>query len=326
MSEKSAMSEKKAMSDTKALPPEHLQYPQRHYGMDHDLYSWEMLTNRKPVHWQQGKLALWVNVSLQFFPLNQRGLPFPPAGGMTMPYPDLRHFSLRDYGNRVGIYRILRALDKYNIKPTFAVNGELVQRAPYLLHLLRERGDELIAHGWNMDSPHYGGQSKGVEKELISRTLGSLRKASGQEVRGWLSPGKVHSENTPTLLAEQGVEYFCDWVNDDMPYRFNTNSGALWAMPLSTELEDQFILRNNLHSETSYAEQIEDACRFLLSEAQTLGGRILALNIHPWMLGQPHRIAYLERAFEFITAQPGVFSAPAHTLLQQCEQAMVEPA
>ena len=314
------------MSDSNPLGPEYLQYPERHYGMDHNHYPWQMLTERTPVHWQQGKLALWVNVSLQFFPLNQRGLPFPPAGGMTMPYPDLRHYSLRDYGNRVGIYRILRALDKYGVKPTFAVNGELAQRTPYLMDLLRERGDEVIAHGWNMDTPHYGGQSKGLEKEWISRTLKILRKASGQAVTGWLSPGKIHSENTPTLLAEQGIEYFCDWVNDDMPYRFQTDSGNLWAMPLSTELEDQFILRNNLHSETSYAEQIEDACRFLLEEAQTQGGRILALNIHPWMLGQPHRIGYLERVLEFVTAQQGVFSASAHSLLKQCAQPVEEPA
>lgn len=314
------------MSDRKPLGSEHLQYPQRHYGMDHSHYEWQMLTEREPVHWQQGELALWVNVSLQFFPLNQRGTPFPPPGGMTMPYPDLRHFSLRDYGNRVGIYRILRALDQYGVKPTFAVNGELALRTPYLMHMLRERGDELIAHGWNMDSPHYGGQAQEEEAELISRTLDTLQEASGQSVRGWLSPGKVHSENTPTLLAKHGIEYFCDWVNDDMPYHFRTGSGALWAMPLSTELEDQFILRNNLHSETSYAEQIEDACRFLLAEARQQGGRILALNIHPWMLGQPHRIGYLERVLEFVTAQPGVFSAPAGTLLEQCARPVTEPA
>ncbi|GAA5525467.1 hypothetical protein Maes01_02037 [Microbulbifer aestuariivivens] len=314
------------MSDKKSLSPEHLEYPERHYGMDHRHYDWEMLTEREPVQWQQGDLALWVNVNLQFFPLNQRGTPFPPPGGMTMPYPDLRHFSLRDYGNRVGIYRILRALDQYGVKPTFAVNGELAQRTPYLMQLLRERGDELIAHGWNMDCPHYGGQPRDEEAQLIRRTIDTLQEASGQAVRGWLSPGKVHSENTPALLAEHGIQYFCDWVNDDMPYRFRSDSGDLWAMPLSTELEDQFILRNNLHSETSYAEQVEDACRFLLAEARQQGGRILALNIHPWMLGQPHRIAYFERVLEFITAQEGVFSASAGALLKQCEQSISTPA
>lgn len=298
------------------------EYPHRRYGMDHDWYSWQMLAHRAPVQWPNGKhLALWVNVSLQFFPLNQRGKPFPPAGGMTMPYPDLRHYSLRDYGNRVGIYRILEALDRYGIRPTFAINGALAERNPYLMNLLRQRGDEIIAHGWNMDSPHFGGQDIGEEQQQIRSTLTTLRSLSGQKVKGWLSPGKVHSENTPALLAAEGVEYLCDWVNDDMPYPFHTHTGNLWAMPLSTELEDQFILHNNLHSEASYQEQIEDACRFLLGEARESGGRILALNIHPWMLGQPHRIAYLERALEFVTSQAGVFSAPAGELLTHCKLA-----
>ena len=308
------------MSETKALDNEHLQYPQRDYGMDHNRYDWEMLSERPAVHWPRGQLALWVNISLQFFPLDQRGKPFPPPGGMTMPYPDLRHFSLRDYGNRVGIFRILRALDRYGVRPTFAVNAELAQRAPYLMHMLRERGDEIIAHGWNMDSPHYGGQPLSEEAELVRRSLDTLRDASGQAVHGWLSPGKVHSENTPELLAENGIQYFCDWVNDDMPYRFRTDRGPLWAMPLSTELEDQFILRNNLHSEASYAEQIEDAAHFLLGEARQQGGRILALNIHPWMLGQPHRIGYLEKILASITGMEGVFSAAPGELLQVCRE------
>ena len=98
------------------LDKSYLEYPKRLYGMDHDRYDWEMLTDRKKVIWPDNKkLALWVNVSLQFFPLNQKGIPTKPPGGMTMPYPDLRHFSLRDYGNRVGIYRMLRTFDKYRV-------------------------------------------------------------------------------------------------------------------------------------------------------------------------------------------------------------------
>jgi allantoinase len=299
-----------------ALDPEHLEYPQRNYGMDHDRYDWSILSDRQPVQWPEGKkLALWVNVCLQFFPLNQQGKPFPPPGGMTMPYPDLRHFTLRDYGNRVGIFRFLKAFDRYGIKPTFAVNGRLAQRNPYLMGLLKERGDEISAHGWHMDAPHYGGQDPAEEEELIKRTLDTLREASGQAVDGWLSPARNESEATPELLAANGIRYFSDWVNDDMPYAFRTENGPLWAMPLSNELEDRFILMNNLHSEQSYADQVCDACDFLLQEAETGGGRILALNIHPWMLGQPHRIGKLEQVLEYITSQPGVWSASAGTIL-----------
>ena len=117
------------------------------------------------------------------------------------------------------------------------------------------------------------------------------------------------------MLAANGIEYFSDWVNDDMPYEFRTDEGPLWAMPLSTELEDRFILMNNLHSEASYVQQICDACDYLLTEANNGGGRILALNIHPWMLGQPHRIGKLEQVLDYITGQEGVWSASATDIL-----------
>ena len=121
--------------------------------------------------------------------------------------------------------------------------------------------------------------------------------------------------NTPELLVEQGIKYFCDWVNDDMPYQFNTNYGEIIAMPLSNELEDKFILMENRHSEASYVEQVCDACDFLLEEAKVQGGRILALNIHPWMLGQPHRIGKLEEILAYVTAQDGIWSASATEIL-----------
>lgn len=299
-----------------ALDREHLEYPHRSYGMDHDRYDWSLLSQRVPVSWPgNAKLALWVNVGLQFYPLNQQGKPFAVPGGMTMPYPDLRHFSLRDYGNRVGIFRFLRAFDRYGIRPTFAINTQLAERAPYLLQRILERDDEIICHGWNMDSLHYGGMPRDEEAQLIEKSLSRLRQLSGQAVTGWISPARNESENTPELLAENGIEYFCDWVNDDMPYSFRTASGELIAMPLSNELEDRFVLMNNLHSEQSWQEQVCDACDFLLQEAETSGGRILALNIHPWMLGQPHRIARLESALAYITSREGVWNAPAGEIL-----------
>jgi peptidoglycan/xylan/chitin deacetylase (PgdA/CDA1 family) len=300
------------------LDREHLEYPQRSYGMDHDRYDWSLLSERKPVAWPgEAKLALWINVGMQFFPLNQQGKPFPVPGGMTMPYPDLRHFSLRDYGNRVGIYRFLQAFDRHNIKASFAFNTELALRAPYLIERIVERGDEILCHGWNMDSLHYGGQAREEEAELVGRSLDQLRELSGQAVSGWISPARNESENTPELLAANGIRYFCDWVNDDMPYRFNTQQGELYAMPLSNELEDRFILMNNLHSEQSWLEQVCDACDFLIDEARTGGGRILGLNIHPWMLGQPHRIAKLETALQYLSSKSEIWNASPSEILNQ---------
>lgn len=299
------------------LDKSYLEYPERSHGMDHDRYDWSMLSDRKSINWPNGKkLALWVNVSLQFFPLDQKGVPIKIPGGMTMPYPDLRHFSLRDYGNRVGIYRLIKAFDKYNVRATYAVNGELAQRAPYLMETIRDRGAEIIAHGWNMDTIHHNGLSPAEELDIIKKSLDVLSKYSEADITGWLSPGRLEGNKTPDVLAEAGIKYFCDWVNDDMPYHFRTDNGPLTAMPLSNELEDKFVLMTNLHSEQSYADQIKDAADMLLGEAEKQGGRILALSLHPWMVGQPHRIKVLEDVLEYLMSMEDVWSASAGDIMQ----------
>lgn len=295
-----------------ALDKSYFEYPHRSHGMDHDRYDWSMLSDRKPVEWPGGnKLALWVNVPLQFFPLDQKGEPFKVPGGMTMPYPDLRHFSLREYGNRVGIFRFLKAFDHYGVKPTFAMNTRLAERNPYLLKKILDRGDEISCHGYHMDAIHWSGLGAETENELIAKSVDGLRSLTGRKINGWLSPAKNESPDTPDLLAANGIDYFSDWVNDDMPYRFRTANGELTAMPLSTELEDRFVINGNLHSEDSWAEQICDAADFLLNESESQGGRILALNIHPWLLGQPHRIGKLEKVLEYLTGIDGVWPAYA---------------
>ena len=293
------------------LPADHLRYPLCRYGMDHERYAWSMLAERAPVTWPGGaKLALWVNVAVQFFPLNQSGAPFAPPGGMSTPYPDLRHFTLRDYGNRVGLFRCLDALDAFGVKPTFSVNAALVDRCPRLVERLASRGDEILASSWHMDTLHHSGMEVGEEAALIDRALRTLREATGQPITGWLSPAGAQSGNTPDLLAARGIQYMGDWLNDELPYAFRTKSGDLTALPLSLELDDAFVIANNLHSEREYAEQIRDACDYLLAEADATGaGRLLALSIHPWLLGQPHRIAALEAVLEHLAAQTGVWSA-----------------
>ena len=299
-----------------ALERNHLEYPRRAYGMDHDRYEWSMLTDRPRVQWPQGKtLAVWVNVSLEHFPLNPAGKPVKLPGSMTMPYPDLRHYTLRDYGNRVGIYRFLNAFKRLGVQASFAVNAELAVRYPALLRALADHGGEVLGHSWNMDTPHAGGLAEADEAALIERSLTTLRAATGQAVKGWLSPGKLQSPQTPELLHAHGVEYFADWVNDELPYSFQTTRGPLWALPLTTEIEDRFVVMDNQHSEESWAEQVKDACDLLLAESREQGGRLLAISLHPWVMGQPHRMKHLEAALAYVLAQPGVWNAQPGDIL-----------
>ena len=301
------------------LDPTYLSYANRRYGMDHDRYDWSMLEDRKPVQWPGGaRVALWINVALEFFPLNQQGKPFPPPGGMTTAYPDLRHFTLRDYGNRVGIVRVLKALDAAGLTPTFAINAALVDRAPRLVERIAARGNEILGHGWHMDRLLHGELEHEEEQAIISESLEKLRGATGQAIKGWLSPARSQSFNTPDILAENGIEYMGEWINDELPYPFRTESGEMLAVPLSYELDDQFILQANLHSETEYADQVIDAADFLLREAdEKKGGRMLALNVHPWMLGQPHRIAQFERVLRHLSSQDGIWSASSGEIAAQ---------
>jgi hypothetical protein len=144
------------------------------------------------------------------------------------------------------------------------------------------------------------------EEALIAKTLKLLPK-----VRGWLSPAKSESHRTLELLAAAGVEYVCDWVNDDMPYAI----GGLHAMPHPADLDDWQILVNNHHAEDEFRDQVIDQFDLLYEEAGAQGGRILALALHPWVIGQPYRIGALESALEHIMRRPGVWPATGAEIL-----------
>lgn len=282
-----------------SLDPSYLQYPKRRRGMDHDRYPFSMLHERPPLRWPGDKpLAISIVVAVEHFPLNQQGKPFKVPGGMTTAYPDLRHYSLRDYGNRVGIWRVLGALDAARVPASFAINAAVIERYPTLARTLAARGDELIAHGPHMDALHFQGLSENTERAFIESSRDALA-AIGPTPRGWLSPAKQQSSLTPDLLHEAGFAYMLDWVNDELPYRFSTRKGSITAIPLSTELEDRFVMLNNLHSEHSWVTQVSDAIDWLGSEASPSSPRLLMLLVHAWVVGQAHRIA----AFETLLAR-----------------------
>ena len=288
------------------ISDDYLKYPKRRYGMDHDRYDWSELSKRKPIHWPGGaRVALWVTVSLQWFPLDQQGKPFKPLGSLQTAYPDLRHYTLRDYGNRVGIFRIMKALEKHGIRPSAPVNAAVAARYPSLVKEIAAKGWELVGHGLDMDRLHYEGMPD--EAAAISRSLEILGKFG--KVRGWLSPAKSESHQTLDLLAKTGVDYVCDWVNDDMPYAFRTRTRPLVALPHSSEISDRQILVDYRQSEDDFTQQVVDQFDFLHREAGREGGRIMAITLHPWVTGQPHRIGALERALKHIASAPGVWSA-----------------
>jgi allantoinase len=299
-----------------ALPDDYLKYPKRGYGMDHDRYEWSILQKRPKIEWPNGaRIALWVVPALEFFPLDQPAQPFKAPGGMVTPYPDLRHYTLRDYGNRVGVFRVFKLLDTLGIKASVAVNSKIAQRYPLLIDEINTRGWEVIANGVDMGKLHYGGLAEADETALVQESLSVLREASGQAVTGWLSPAKSESENTLDLVAAEGVDYVCDWINDDMPFEIKTKHGTIHSMPHAHEIDDQTIMMGYHHSEAQFVDQVRDQFDVLYRETESEGGRIMAVTIHPWMSGQPHRIRALEAALAHITSHDGVWSATGAEIL-----------
>ena len=293
------------------LPESYFKYPLRRYGMDHDRYDWSLLVRRKPVSWpNNARIALWIVPALEFFPLDMPAKPFRAPGGMQLPYPDLRHFTLREYGNRVGVFRVMDVFDRHGIqRVSVAMNSKVAERTPYLVEQIKRRNWEVIAHGVDMGRLHYGGQAEAEEKALVTESITTLRNLTDQKVRGWFSPARSESANTPDLIAGAGIEYFCDWVNDDMPYAFRTKNGVITAMPHQHWLSDATIWFGYKQSGEDFIDQVQDHFDVLYDEAGKQGGRIFALTIHPWMSGQPHRIEFLERALAKIAHRKGIWQA-----------------
>lgn len=298
------------------LPPDYLRYPERHHGMDHDRYSWSHLFDRPPVVWpNQARVALWVTTAVQWFPLDMPSKPFRAPGGLTMPYPDTRHYTSRDYGNRVGIFRILSVLDRLGLPASFAVNAAVAERYPALMPALLGARREIVAHGVDAGQVHHGGLSLEAETAMIRHTLDTLRRASGQAVTGWLSPGRAQSFDTPDILAAQGVTYACDWANDDMPYAMRTNAGELYAMPLAQETDDRAVLLDFRHTEEAWLQQVKDRFDVLYRESARYGGRIMSVALHAWVIGTPSRIGYLREALDYILGHDAVWPATGTEIL-----------
>jgi allantoinase len=298
------------------LPKSYFDYPFRRPGMDHERYAYSNLFERKPMQWPGGaRVALWIVPTLEFFPLDMAAKAVKPAGGLERPYPDYWNYTLRDYGNRVGFARIFRALASRKLKASVAMSSRLAERYPHVVQEVNRLGFELIAHGIDMQHIHATGVPREVERQWIEACLSSLRRASGQPVKGWYSPAYSETGDTLDLIAAQGCDYVCDWVNDDMPYRLQTKTGSLYAMPHAFEVSDLQIFHFYKYKPAQFVEQVMDHFEWLYREAATSGGRIVTLSLRPWISGVPHRIAAIEQVLDGMLRRGGVWSATGAEIL-----------
>jgi allantoinase len=302
-----------------SLEPHFLQYPYRGHNMDHQRYPWRNLFAAKfsklP---SNAQLAVMVTMPLEFFALAPNDKTFKAPGAMETHYPDFRHYTTRDYGNRVGVYRLLKLFEQFGIKANVPINSELAQRYPILLKHIQAAGHEFWAHGVAMDKLHYGNMSMEEETNLVNESIDVLRQLTRQDVLGWLSPAYSESFNTPDLVAAAGCKYIGCWSNDDMPYHMHTTHGNLIALPLSQEISDRQIIINYHQTEDEFVQQVIDQFNVLYKEAALYGGRILSLTLTPYISGLPYRINSVEKIFEYFKSFNGVVFCTGQELAGWC--------
>jgi peptidoglycan/xylan/chitin deacetylase (PgdA/CDA1 family) len=296
------------------LDPAYLEYPRRRKDYDHGIYDWSAIQQRNPVIWPGDKsVAVWACVSLEWFPIIPSDTPFRAPGHMQTAYPDYRHYTSRDYGNRLGVYRLLDAFAKAGMRASFATNSAVAQRYPELLADIVAAGHEIIAHSTDMNGTIATGLPVDAERALIAKSLDTLERATGVRPQGWLSIARSQSWDTPDLLTEAGVRYCCDWVNDELPYRFNN---GLINLPLNHELSDRQVISVQQHSADSHAQQMRDAFDWLAREQ---AGRILPLHITPYILGLPYRISALEDLLVDLASRPQAWAATGSQIVDAWE-------
>lgn len=294
----------------------YLRYPRRRPGYDHDLYAWSDMHRRPPIGWPGGKaLAIWPCIVAEFFPLTPTDTPFRAPGHMQTAFPDYRHYTARDYGNRVGIYRLLDAFEKRGIKVSVAINVAVAERYPALLAAILNGGHEIVAHSTDMNGTIDGSVSADAEAAIISDTR--ARWASiGQAPAGWLSIARSQSFRTADLLLQNGFTWMADWPNDDLPYRF---ANGIINLPLNHELSDRQIINVTQASADSYCQQIDDAAAWLADER----GRVLPLQLTPYIIALPYRIGAFEALLDRLVARGDCWFATGGAIIDAAQAGSV---
>jgi allantoinase len=281
-------------------------------GYDHEHFDWSPLPSRKPVAWpDKSRIAWCVYLYLEYLELD------PPkdavrdsryGGALGSHFPDYLNYSHREHGNRVGFWRVLEVLDRHGIKATVPVNAMLAERYPRLVEECVSRGYEIAGHGISATQMITSKLSETQERDVIARTLDTLEKVAGKRPVGWFGQDFSESARTQALLAEAGIQYVADFPNDDTPYA--TNHGKLIAMPNQAEWDDTQLMAIRRVPPARWRDCVVEAFDYLHSEAHP-AGTVMTLGLHPWLVGQAHRIRYLDEALAKMSAYRNVWQTTA---------------
>ncbi len=261
------------------------------------------IAGRPPLLLPNGaRVVAWIIVNIEEWDPRQpmpRTVLTPPAGGQ--PSPDIPNWAWHEYGNRVGFWRILEALDEHGIRAVLAINGSAIRTYAPIAEAARNRGWEFIGHGYTQRNM----QAVADERADIVRTADAIAAFTGQRPRGWLGPGLTETWETPDILAEEGYDYVCDWVLDDQPVTLRTRAGRIINIPYTQECNDVAMFLIQHHAASEYADRAIDQLDQLRHDSRH-GARVMALVLHPYIMGAPHRLRHLRRVLEAVKARDDV--------------------
>jgi peptidoglycan/xylan/chitin deacetylase (PgdA/CDA1 family) len=269
--------------------------------------------NRRPkLEWPGGApLALWVIPNIETFALDEK-MPAGP-GGSGGHVPDVNTWSYRDYGARVGIFRIMEVLSRYGVRATAALNSDTCDVYPQIVEDAVSLDWEIMGHN---QSNTRRLNTVEDERAVIRASLDRIAQATGRRPTGWLSAGMQETWHTLDHLVAEGVAYVADWVNDDQPYVMNAGNRSLVSVPYSVETNDRRAYDFHHMTAAEFEELLKRQFDVLYREGAK-SGRVMALAVHPFLTGAPHRIGALDAALSYICSHEGVWKATGSEIVAQ---------
>jgi allantoinase len=264
----------------------------------HGRYAYSPISQRSDYNWPESRrLAVYIGLNLEHFAF---GSGLGAALAPPTAQPDVLNYAWRDYGNRVGVWRLLELFDALALPVGVLVNTAIYDYCPAVMQAFRECGGEVIGHG-RTNSERQGEMSEDAERHLIADCAERIAREEGTPPGGWLSPWISESAVTPDLLRECGYRYTLNWCHDDQPTRFATRAGDLWSIPYPQEVNDIPAVMARLSSGAQFADMIVDTYDEML-EQSTAQPLVMGIALHPYIVGQPHRLRHLRRALAHIVA------------------------
>jgi peptidoglycan/xylan/chitin deacetylase (PgdA/CDA1 family) len=272
---------------------------------DYGPFPYSPIIHRPKLEWPNGAhVALWIIPNIEYFSLKEQ----PGGYGSHAKVPDVPMWCERDYGNRVGVFRLMEVLDRHGIRGTVALNSNLCAEHPAIIEEGKKRKWEWMGHN-ETNTRRLNEAAPGEEAKIVRNTFATIGKHTGARPVGWLSSGLQQTWDTLDHLVNEGCEYVADWCNDDQPYTMTLDDGrTITAMPYTQQLNDKSSIERRFISADGFRQMICDQFDVLYKEGAK-SGRVMAIALHPYLIGVPHRIGALDAALKYIGKHKKVWKA-----------------